>query len=212
MPEVEDIAVGVLTGLLNGVDRLISEPFWTHYETKVVASRLLRPKYWQEDPLGNLGEIFSEALGKPVSRKLRIKKDEYLYVNAPSGSGIKSITDSDTSIWPLLKEDYTTSDNGTVRNESKKFPIVGTNKQLLSKRMTIFKKKPEYADTAYGDSCIVADSLSETDISPTNMITSPVVLFSVISATGEFEKVAGIELQSLADGKKIIVLKYNGEI
>ena len=177
-----------------------------------MASRLLLPKYWNEDPLGNLGEIFTEALGKPISRKLRIKQAEYLYVDAPLGSGIKSITDSDTRIWPLLKEDYTTSDNGTIRNESKKFPIVGTDKQLLSKRMTIFKKKPEYADTAYGDSCIVADSLSETDISPTNMITSPVVLFSVISATGEFEGVQGLELQSLADGKKKIVLKWNGQI
>jgi hypothetical protein len=202
--DVEAIAVGVLTGVLNGVDRLISEPFWTHYETKVVASRLLGSKYWKESPLENLGEIFTEALGKPISRKLRIKKDDFLYYNF--NSRISSKSDDDVSLWSLVKEDYITSDNGSIKFERKIFPASGPNKRRRALHVTIFKKKPEYADIAYGDSCIVAEALLDDDTS-----TNPVI-FSVTGATGEFEKVVAIESVTEADNKRKIVLKYNGEI
>jgi len=202
--DVENIAIGVLTGVLNGVDRLISEPFWTHYETKVVASRLISPKYWNEDALGNLGEIFSEALSKPISRKLRIKKDEFLYYNF--NSRISSKSDDDVSLWPLVKEDYITSDNGSIKFERKIFPATGPNKRRRALHVTIFKKKPEYADIAYGDSCIVAEALLDDDNSTNTSI------FSVTGATGEFEKVVAIESVTGADNKRKIVLKYNGEI
>ncbi len=209
---IGDIAVGVLAGALNGVDRLISEPFWTHYQTKVVSSRLLLPKYWNEDPLKNLGEIFTEALGKPISRKLRIKQDEYLYVNRTSSSSIQSITNSDIRIFTLLKDDYKTFDNGSIQYEINKFPIAGTDKQLRTFRITILKKKPEYADTVFGDSCIIAESLLSDADSTTNFKTVPKIIYSVTSATGEFEGVQGLEVQNSTDGKRKIVLRWNGEL
>lgn len=207
---VEDIAVGVVAGALNGVDRLISEPFWTHYQTKVVSSRLLRPKYWLADPLGNLGEILTEALGKPISRKLRIKQDEYLYYN--SNSRIPSTFDDESSLWPLVKEDYTTSDNGSIKFVRKQFLSTGTNKKRRALHVTIFKKKPEYADIAYGDSCIVAEALFDDDSTSNVTIVAPSVIFSVTSATGEFEGVQGLELQTTPDTKRKIVLKWNGSL
>ena len=205
---IEDIAVGVVAGALNGVDRLISEPFWTHYQTKVVSSRLLRPKYWLADPLGNLGEIFTEALGKPISRKLRIKQDEYLYFNF--NSGIASIEDSRTSIFPLVKDDYKTSDNGSVQIERKNFPETEKDKKRRSGSITIFKKKPEYADIKYGDSSIRGVALFDEE-NP-NMATVPKIIFSVTSATGEFEGVQGLEVQNSTDGKRKIVLRWNGSL
>jgi hypothetical protein len=78
--------------------------------------------------------------------------------------------------------------------------------------MTIFKKKPEYADTVYGDSCIVAESILE-DATKTNITTTlSSVIFSVISATGEFEGVSGLEVINNPDGKRKFVLKWNGDI
>jgi hypothetical protein len=206
----EDIAVGVVAGVLNGVDRLISEPFWSHYQTKVVSSRLLRAKYWKEDPLGNLGEIFTEALCKPISIKLRIKTDEYLYYN--SNSRIPSTFDDESSLWPLVKDDYTTSDNGSIKFVRKQFLATGTNKKRRALNVTIFKKKPEYADTAYGDSCVVAEALFDDDSTSNVTIIAPSVIFSVISATGEFEKVEAMELITTPDTRRKIVLKYNGDI
>jgi len=208
---IEDIAVGVVAGVLNGVDRLISEPFWTHYQTKVVSSRLLLPKYWNEDPLKNLGEIFTEALGKPISRKLRIKQDEYLYFNA--NSRIISTTSSEiapTSLHPLVKDDYKTSDNGSVQIERQNFPETATDKKRRSSRFTIFKKKPEYADTLFGDSCIEAVALFYEDNQ--TMATAPKVIFSVTSATGEFEGVSGLEIENSPDGKRKLALKWQGEL
>jgi len=208
---IGDIAVGVVAGVLNGVDCLVSERFWTHYQTKVVASRLLLPKYWNEDPLGNLGEIFTEALGKPISRKLRIKQDEYLYFNA--NNRIISTTSFElapTSLHPLVKDDYKTSDNGSVQFERQNFPETTTDKKRRSSRVTIFKKKPEYADTVYGDSCIDAVALFYEDNQ--TMATAPKVIFSVTSATGEFEGVQGLELQTTPDGKRKFVLKWNGSL
>jgi hypothetical protein len=172
---------------------------------------LLRDKYWKEDPLGNLGEIFTEALGKPISRKLRIKQDEYLYFNA--NNRIISTTSFElapTSLHPLVKDDYKTSDNGSVQIERQNFPETATDKKRRSSRFTIFKKKPEYADTVYGDSCIDAVALFYEDNQ--TMATAPKVIFSVTSAPGEFEGVSGLEIENSPNGNRKIILRYNGEI
>ena len=203
---IEDIASGILSSVLLAPDRFICEPFWTNYQTKVVSNRLLRAKYWNEDPLKNLGEILNEALGKPILKVLRIKNDEYLYYNL--NSRIISTEDNTVSVMPLVKDDYTSSDNGSIKVEIHIFPATETYKQRRVLHLTIFKKIPEYAAVIYGDSCIVAEALIDDD-STTNMIIAPKVLFSVNSAMGEFEGLSGMELQTSADGKGKIILRYN---
>lgn len=192
--------------LLTGIDE-IREPFWTDIERVRVANNLLLPKKWQENPLKNLENIFTDALAKPISRKLVIKRDEYIYYSINN----KYFEDCHVinTYYFLTDKNYQPNRTGTIQFTGNRFKATN-NKNMYSEKLSILRAKESNETVNLGDSILNAEALYEDNGSGSVTETASSVIYTVLNAVGIFQEVKSVEIAfNNTNNTRIVTLHYN---
>jgi len=205
-----DIAAKGLAGVLKGVDTL-REPFWTYDERVRVSNNLLLAKYWNTDAIKNLENIFIDALGNPISRKLVIKQEDTLYysINNPFYQNFTStaISTDFNDYYFLTDNKYVPNGKGTIQFSGKRFIDV-RGKKWFAEQVSILCPRQENEKTEFGDSLIEAKALYE-DSGNSSVTIIPRVTYSIQGATGIFELVKAVKIEFKQDRTRVVKLIYN---
>jgi len=202
----QKILVTVVSKLLTGIDEL-RQPFWTDIERVRVANNLLLPSKWQENPLKNLENIFTDALAKPISRKLVIKKDEYIYYSITN----KYFEDSHVinTYYFLTDKNYQPNRTGTIQFTGNRFKATN-NKNMYSENLRILRAKESNETVNLGDSILTAEALYEDNGSGSVTATASSVIYTVLNAVGIFQEVKSVEIAfNNTNNTRIVTLHYN---
>jgi hypothetical protein len=204
---LEDIVVTILAKVLTGIDEQ-NQPFWTDVERVRVANNLVSFDKWNSDAIGNLGNILTDALSNPISRRLVIKSPEYLYYST-NNIFLDGSTDNDFNVY------YKSTDKNYVPNKKGSFQFIGkrfvddSGKKWYSEKLRLLFPKENNETENLGDSSLGSTALY-LDSGSGPITTVSKVIYSVENASGIFEQVKSVEVSfNNTNNTRVVKLIYN---
>jgi hypothetical protein len=205
-----------IRNLLDGLDNLISDSFWTPDERSRVAFNLLN------NPLENINNIFDDALVNPIRRKIRARKNlENMYYSLDlKNRGDYNINriSSNNGRSVVLSVPFSDSKFEKVSEGKLSFNILKIinkdNKYIVDEKVRLSLPRNESDRIELGDSICECVATYIDEISPLednkDFTVKPEVTYTVLRATGKFSGVRAILIKYGVDnlGRRNRIIEF----